>query len=192
MVGEHLYHETPPYGGKRVMKVYMAGPLFTEAERQWNDRVCALLEAQGHEVFLPQRDSPQADLDDPDWQQATFEADVRALRETDVVLANLNGPQADDGTAWECGMAFALDIRIVAYRDDWRQAGDDGRGNLMLTRSAEHVAGTVEDALVYLERMTRRLEADMALWRSTRAAEDDVVVKMPPKSETLSARGRLT
>ena len=40
------------------MKVYLAGPLFTSAERMWNARLAALLEGLGHEVFLPQAKEP--------------------------------------------------------------------------------------------------------------------------------------
>ena len=39
---------------------------------------------------------------------------------------------------------------IVAYRDDWRHAGDSGKGNLMLTESAEIVADTFREAVSYL------------------------------------------
>ncbi len=37
--------------------IYLAGPLFSEAERSFNDRLTQRLEKQGFRVFLPQRDS---------------------------------------------------------------------------------------------------------------------------------------
>lgn len=40
------------------MRLYLAAPLFTEAERQFNLALATALEAQGHRVFLPQRDTP--------------------------------------------------------------------------------------------------------------------------------------
>src|SRR5712692_9702032 len=42
------------------MKIYLAGPLFTEAERAFNLELAHLLEKEGHEVYLPQRDTPAA------------------------------------------------------------------------------------------------------------------------------------
>ena len=37
-------------------KVYFAGPLFNEAERDYNLKIVTILESHGYEVFLPQRD----------------------------------------------------------------------------------------------------------------------------------------
>jgi len=36
------------------LKIYLAGPLFTTAERDFNAALAALLRDRGHEVFLPQ------------------------------------------------------------------------------------------------------------------------------------------
>ena len=36
------------------MKIYLAGPLFSAAERVFNARLAQLLRDAGHEVFLPQ------------------------------------------------------------------------------------------------------------------------------------------
>lgn len=33
--------------------IYFAGPLFTQAECQWNERIASLLEQDGIEVLLP-------------------------------------------------------------------------------------------------------------------------------------------
>lgn len=115
------------------MKIYFAGPLFTKAERDWNKRAAGILEELGYEVFLPQRDAPQADFSNPNWQRLTFFGDIFGLTSSDVILANLNGPMADDGTCFEVGVAYATGLGIIAYRDDWRHAGDSGKGNLMLT-----------------------------------------------------------
>ena len=36
------------------MKIYLAGPLFSTAERDFNTRLKGLLEKAGHKVWLPQ------------------------------------------------------------------------------------------------------------------------------------------
>ena len=38
------------------MKIYIAAPLFNEAERAFNLRIDAILRECGHETFLPQRE----------------------------------------------------------------------------------------------------------------------------------------
>lgn len=43
------------------MRVYFAGPLFSEAERVFNLRLAEKLEAKGYQVFLPQRDGIESE-----------------------------------------------------------------------------------------------------------------------------------
>lgn len=115
------------------MKIYLAGPLFTVAERDFNARLAARLRDAGHEVFVPQ---------DVEQRSATarqiFEDDVAGVDWADVVLANMDGPDPDSGTCWECGYAFAKRKTIVAFRTDFRAADEAGMGpfNLMLSESA--------------------------------------------------------
>ena len=42
------------------MRIYLAGPLFTEAERAFSLELAHLLEKEGHEVYLPQHENPAA------------------------------------------------------------------------------------------------------------------------------------
>jgi nucleoside 2-deoxyribosyltransferase len=47
-------------GACRGVLIYLAGPLFSEAERRFNLEHTHRLEAIGFEVFLPQRDGVEA------------------------------------------------------------------------------------------------------------------------------------
>jgi|SRR5580704_12483583 nucleoside 2-deoxyribosyltransferase len=124
------------------MNIYLAGPLFSTAERDFNARLAEQLRDNKHEVWLPQ-----------EFEQATmtpkqiFDADVRGIDWADVVVANMDGPDPDSGTCWECGYAFGKKP-IVVFRTDFR-VGYEIRGdlpaatdrdqapyNLMLTESA--------------------------------------------------------
>jgi hypothetical protein len=58
----------PILGACRGVLIYLAGPLFSEAERRFNLRLTQRLEALGFEVFLPQRAGVERDrppYDDP-------------------------------------------------------------------------------------------------------------------------------
>ena len=113
------------------MKIYFAGPLFTTPERTWNTEVCAALRAAGHEVFLPQdqelaKDSP-----------VIFATDVGGLDWADGLVAIMDGPDPDAGTAWEVGYAFGAKKPLVLVRTDIRQlAGPAGDYSPMLTEAA--------------------------------------------------------
>jgi nucleoside 2-deoxyribosyltransferase len=123
------------------MKVYFAGPLFTAGERAFNRRLRDLLVAQGYEVWLPQEHEPLNRK-----AKDIFLTDVEGLDLSDVVLANMDGPDPDSGTCWECGYAYKKKP-IIVYRTDFRKCGDTDSTpyNLMLTESATEVVDVSQD-----------------------------------------------
>ena len=106
------------------MRVYFAGPLFTPYERSFIDECAARLRAEGIDVFVPHENALAAG----DTSAATiFKKDWAGLSDADAVVALLDGPLVDDGTACEIGM-FAELVRsggeqyrgIVAIATDLR------------------------------------------------------------------------
>ena len=118
------------------MKIYFAAPLFTHAERYWNQQLADSLsrEAPGIQVFLPQVD---ADIFLPNGQldlSSVYSRCIQGVDEADIVVAILDGADVDSGTAFECGYAFAKEKPIIGIRTDIREGEDQGM-NLMLCRS---------------------------------------------------------
>jgi len=116
-----------------MTKIYLAGPLFSLAEQGFNAELARFLESEGFEVWLPQEHEPRDKT-----ARAIFEMDVAAIDWADMVVACMDGPDPDSGTAWECGYAFAKGKPIVCYRTDFRITGDTEGApyNLMLSESA--------------------------------------------------------
>jgi nucleoside 2-deoxyribosyltransferase len=116
-----------------MTKLYLAGPLFTLAEQSFNTALARFLESQGFEVWLPQEHEPRSNT-----ATAIFAMDVEALDRADMVVAGMDGPDPDSGTAWECGYAYSKGKPIVCYRTDFRVSGDTKGApyNLMLSESA--------------------------------------------------------
>jgi nucleoside 2-deoxyribosyltransferase len=116
-----------------MTKLYLAGPLFSVAEQNFNTELARFLESHGFEVWLPQEHEPRRKT-----AKAIFQMDVEAIDWADLVVACMDGPDPDSGTAWECGYAFAKGKPIVCYRTDFRISGDikGGPYNLMLSESA--------------------------------------------------------
>jgi nucleoside 2-deoxyribosyltransferase len=116
-----------------MTKLYLAGPLFTLAEQNFNAELERFLEGEGFEVWLPQDNEPRSKT-----AKAIFRMDVDALERADMVVACMDGPDPDSGTAWECGYAYARGKPVVCYRTDFRISGDTEGApyNLMLSESA--------------------------------------------------------
>ena len=129
------------------MHLYLAGPLFTQAERLWLRQLAQALVGAGHHVFLPQDDAQASLLQDPPDFHGAFESCRDAIDRCDAIVAVLDGADADSGTAWECGYAYARSKPVVALRTDFRGGEDEGL-NLMLRRSVNAVVeqpGSDED-----------------------------------------------
>ena len=112
--------------------IYVAGPLFNDAERGHDERIAAICEQMGLRTFLPHRD---AGLQNHENGDAVFRSDLRNLEAADYVVANLDGADVDAGTAWEIGYAFARGKPIIGIRTDRRVLEPWARVNLMIAQS---------------------------------------------------------
>jgi nucleoside 2-deoxyribosyltransferase len=134
-------------GGVRLVKVYLAGPLFTTAEREFNTQLASRLLALGHEVFVPQENPAAAPTG-----KAIFDKDLAGLDWADGIVAIMDGADPDSGTCWECGYAYATKKPVVLFRSDLRSSGDaaDIPYNAMLIGAADaHIEvplATVDEA----------------------------------------------
>jgi len=139
------------------MKVYQAGPLFSEAEQDWHRKCKAKLISAGHEVIWPYElfDANQIASWGADAPRRIMETDKGALLGCDVVVALLDGAQVDDGTAWEIGFACAKKIPVVGIRTDSRHAGDTAFSvvNAMIEGSCLSIVSSADEAVLVLKKL---------------------------------------
>lgn len=136
------------------MKVYLAGPLFTPYERAYIAECAQVLRDAGLEVFVPHEQSfPAGEL----TPQIVFAKDNEGLLPAHAVLAVLNGPMVDDGTACEIGIFHGMSLTdpskrgVVGLINDSRVVGSDGR-NVEGRRINLYVEGCIaERGAVYTE-----------------------------------------
>ena len=83
------------------MKVYLAGPLFSQAERDWLSSIAARLRADAIECFVPHESFSGTE---PGSASVVFAGDLEGMRSCDLMLAWLDGAMVDDGTAAEIGI----------------------------------------------------------------------------------------
>ena len=129
------------------MRVYFAGPLLTPYELSFIDECAGRLRADGIDVFVPHENALAAD----DTSAATiFAKDWQGLSDADVVLAVLDGPMVDDGTACEIGIFYALmqtdpsKKGILGLLTDLRSTrGHEGHGLNLFVLGCVEAAGRV-------------------------------------------------
>ncbi len=149
-----------------AMKIYLAGPLFSEAEQEWLRRLRDRIEECGRalgrivEVIWPYELIDQEEIEKLGEmaKQEVFERCKSNLDRSDVLVALLDGPQVDDGTAWEIGYFFSIRerSRLIGIRTDLRNAGDSRSSviNAMIEMSCGRVVRSVEELLETLSAWT--------------------------------------
>jgi len=138
-------------------KIYLAGPLFSEAEKNFNEKLTERIESAGYDVFLPQRDS--ADTKNMRKEQDAaelFRKNSEAVDRADLIIAILDGgSDVDSGTAWEIGYAYAKNIPVMGLRTDFRTLGIEGTVNLMIEKTLIKLVYSTDKLLTELENMKR-------------------------------------
>ena len=131
-------------------RIYLSGPLFSQAEIAWGSRIKELLEADLNNVEILW---PHEIASGPVEQ--VFRANLQAMNECDLMVAILDGPQVDDGTAWEVGYFFSQGKSIVGLRTDFRRAGEgkESKVNLMVECSCLAVASSPDQLISELKRL---------------------------------------
>lgn len=117
-------------------RIYLAAPLFSEAEQAYNLALHDLLERHLFDVYLPQEVGDTSHTRCREEHRTIFAQHLAVLQDVDTVVAVIDGADADSGTSWEMGYAYALGKRVVALRTDFRIAGYHELVNLMLEESA--------------------------------------------------------
>ena len=149
-------------------RVYVAGPLFSEGERTWLDLLAARLRREGYDCFVPHENFTQVVELTP---QEVYRVDGDGLRSANALVAWLDGPMVDDGTAAEIG-AFAELVRsgdptycgivgiVTDLRLERRRGNAPGDGmNLFVVGAIEscgRICWSVDEAVAALDELTRR------------------------------------
>ncbi|MYH41138.1 MAG: nucleoside 2-deoxyribosyltransferase [Chloroflexi bacterium] len=121
---------------RRAKTVYLASPYgFSGQQRSLLlPPLVEALERLGLEVWEPFARNNQVDRAEGGWAWRIGQADLRDVRESDAIVAVVNGVPPDEGVMVELGVAIALAKPTFLFRDDFRRATDSEHYplNLML------------------------------------------------------------
>ena len=179
-------------------RIYMAGPLgFSEAGRHFHDSVLVrFVRRLGFTVLDPWRLTDRRKIEGVQrmlygakkreaWRKLNREIgrnNRRAIDDAHGVVAVLDGPDVDSGTAAEIGYAFARGKLIVGYRGDFRLSADNEGSvvNLQVEYFIRESGGAIVDRYKDLRPSLRPLREAMATMARTKR----------PSRRTRRARGR--
>ncbi len=154
------------------MLIYLAGPLFSEAERRFNLELAEKLEALGFLLFLPQRDGvererpPYASMTPEERRNATFHLDKQQIFLSDAFLFVLGGRVPDEGACVELGIAYCQkelqDSKklLVGLHTDTRAAFIGCRLNPVVRVPLDYVADDEETLVRMLMKSRTVSESD--------------------------------
>jgi nucleoside 2-deoxyribosyltransferase len=127
------------------LRLFLAAPLFSEAERDFNLRVARELREEGFQVWLAQ-EHKFVEHKSIEAKRAIFKEDLEALARADLVLAVLDGVDVDTGVAFEMGYAHALGKHILGLKTDHRSFSKLETVNLMLEVPVRRICQSVAEA----------------------------------------------
>lgn len=99
------------------MKVYIAGKIGTESEKEMLEKVDKLSKSLGFKTFLPHRDVGIVNgISDV---ERVFKGDIiNGFKDCKLIIAVLDGLHVGAGTAWELGYAYAKGIPAIGLKTD--------------------------------------------------------------------------
>ena len=158
------------------MIIYLAGPLFSLAERRFNEEFAKALERSilPSMVILPQDHAAKIDEADG-FAERMYCFALDAINHSDAVVAILDGADTDSGTCIEIGYAKAKGKLIVGVRTDFR-SGEDRGLNLMVSNICSHLlirrstSISLEELADDVARGLAGVKAAMAVGRTAAAA----------------------
>lgn len=145
------------------MKLYFAGPLFSIAEKIFNESLTEKIEKLGISVFLPQRDGAESqiknyqNLDKEARRKTMFQIDYSEIIKSDIFLFILDGRVPDEGACFELGVAYTqkqLENKnkfLIGFHTDSRAAFIGAKLNPMIKIPLDQIFCAVEELITYLQ-----------------------------------------
>jgi len=135
---------------KKKKKLYLAAPLFSQSEIEFNRKIKMLLSPY-FDIYLPREDAglvsqimKKESKDTDKIGLGIFKKDLDAMDSADIVLIILDGRAVDEGAAFELGYMFARKKKCLGLITDTRRPFPTGI-NPMLKYSCEFIFTSLKE-----------------------------------------------
>ena len=143
-------------GYTNKLRIYIAGPLFSDAEREYNECLNNFLKRLGFETFLPQHDGHKlSDLLDKDFPKSVaidtiFKKDIEEIQKSDILVFIMDGRIPDEGACVEVGYAYSLGKECIGLKTDCRSLMSGLDNPLILGTIKNRVAKNLKELETFL------------------------------------------
>lgn len=127
------------------MKIYLASSLSKENRPDMYE-VLGILRGKGHTVYAPVEHFIEDawSYSNQEWGRMVFENDIRAIRESDIVVAVSYGRTGTTaGSSWETGYSYGIGKKVVVVEMD------EGPQSLMVSNGSWATVKGLEGILNY-------------------------------------------
>lgn len=132
------------------MQIFLAAPLFSESEREFNEKFAKELREVGFNVWMAQEAAFIKEGTNEE-KRSIYEGDTTALKKSDVVV--LDGVGVDAGVAYEVGYAKALGKPIIGLKTDYRTFSRMEEVNLILEVPLEKICKSIDEVIDSLKKI---------------------------------------
>ena len=111
--------------------VYIAGPLFSESELEFNRKLNMFLKNLGFNTFLPQEDGHllselmEQGFEKDNAIKMIFQMDAEKIKDSDIIVFIMDGRVPDEGACVEIGLAYAYEKECFGLKTDSRSLMSD-------------------------------------------------------------------
>lgn len=146
-------------------KLYLAAPLFSDAEKAYNVYLREILSGF-YDVYLPQEDGLllvdllEKGMDLEKAKKLIFENDISAIEECDILLILLDGRAVDEGAAFELGVAYSKRKKCIALQTDPRRLLAVGN-NPMISCAISRVFLSVKELQEWVRSNEKNMEVEI-------------------------------
>jgi len=158
--------------------VYIAGPLFSKSEQDFNLVLNEFLENLGFNTFLPQRDGhllfelvSNGSAKDEAIQKI-FQKDSETIKNCDLVVFVMDGRVPDEGACVEIGLAFAYDKECFGLKTDSRSLMDDMDNPLIIGALKGRIAKSFSELELLLKPFIKN---NFSISRSPKSSSEDYI-----------------
>lgn len=132
---------------KKPIKIYLGAPLFNEMEQDFNHKLASIIRDEFGdqvELYVPQENEALNDKSGYAGSVDIYQGDTDKLKETDILIAVLDGQTVDVGLATEIGYFARMaeedsNKRLFGLYTDIRQGHVTGKKVKALNRIGESV-----------------------------------------------------